>query len=76
MTRRSLRDRNRAAIALDPDTPDLEEATRAASDPDHLQPDLFQGQEDAPPCSSCGFVMVRSGSCYKCQNCGATSGCS
>ncbi len=61
---------------VDPDTPDLEEAARAASDPDHSQPDLFQGQEDAPPCSSCGFVMVRSGSCYKCQNCGATSGCS
>lgn len=40
------------------------------------QEDLFQGQEDAPPCSECGFIMVRSGACYKCQNCGATSGCS
>lgn len=40
------------------------------------QKDLFQGQEDAPPCSNCGFVMVRSGSCYKCMNCGSTSGCS
>jgi len=41
-----------------------------------LQNDLFQGQEDAPPCSECGFVMVRNGHCYKCLNCGATSGCS
>jgi ribonucleoside-diphosphate reductase alpha chain len=35
----------------------------------------FQNQEDAPPCSTCGSIMVRSGSCYKCTNCGATSGC-
>jgi ribonucleoside-diphosphate reductase alpha chain len=31
---------------------------------------------DAPPCYECGSIMVRSGSCYKCINCGATSGCS
>jgi len=35
-----------------------------------------QNQEDAPPCSVCGAIMVRSGSCYKCANCGSTSGCS
>ena len=34
-----------------------------------------QNQEDAPPCSLCGSIMVRSGSCYKCVNCGSTSGC-
>jgi ribonucleoside-diphosphate reductase alpha chain len=32
-------------------------------------------QEDAPPCSTCGSIMVRSGACYKCANCGTTSGC-
>ena len=32
-------------------------------------------QEDAPPCSTCGAIMVRSGACYKCTNCGTTSGC-
>ncbi|MEE9263094.1 MAG: vitamin B12-dependent ribonucleotide reductase [Vicinamibacteria bacterium] len=32
--------------------------------------------EDAPPCSVCGSIMVRNGSCYKCLNCGNTSGCS
>jgi len=32
-------------------------------------------QEDAPPCSTCGSIMVRSGACYKCTNCGTTSGC-
>lgn len=55
--------------------PDLE-ATTMEKSPGPSQTDLFQNQEDAPPCSVCGFIMVRSGSCYKCQNCGATSGCS
>jgi ribonucleoside-diphosphate reductase alpha chain len=31
---------------------------------------------DAPLCSTCGSLMVRNGSCYKCVNCGGTSGCS
>jgi ribonucleoside-diphosphate reductase alpha chain len=35
----------------------------------------IQTQEDAPPCSTCGSLMIRSGSCYKCTNCGTTSGC-
>ena len=35
----------------------------------------IQNQEDAPPCAICGAIMVRSGSCYKCVNCGNTSGC-
>ena len=35
----------------------------------------IQNQEDAPPCSTCGSIMVRSGACYKCVNCGTTSGC-
>ena len=33
-------------------------------------------QQDAPPCPDCGAIMIRSGACYKCMNCGATSGCS
>ena len=31
---------------------------------------------DAPSCSTCGMLMVPNGSCYKCANCGTTSGCS
>jgi ribonucleoside-diphosphate reductase alpha chain len=31
---------------------------------------------DAPSCSECGGIMTRNGSCYKCENCGGTSGCS
>jgi len=36
----------------------------------------FLYQQDAPPCHECGAIMVRNGSCYKCLNCGSTSGCS
>ena len=35
----------------------------------------MQNQEDAPPCTTCGSIMVRSGACYKCSNCGTTIGC-
>ena len=36
----------------------------------------FTSQADAPSCADCGSIMVRNGSCYKCLNCGSTSGCS
>ncbi|MDO8836582.1 MAG: vitamin B12-dependent ribonucleotide reductase [Vicinamibacterales bacterium] len=47
-------------------------APRRAAVPEML---TIQNQEDAPPCNMCGSIMVRSGSCYKCVNCGSTSGC-
>jgi len=37
---------------------------------------VFQAQADSPSCHDCGSIMVRSGNCYKCLNCGETSGCS
>jgi ribonucleoside-diphosphate reductase alpha chain len=36
----------------------------------------YLNQADAPPCHTCGEIMVRNGACYKCSNCGTTSGCS
>ncbi len=36
----------------------------------------MQTSSDAPPCSECGSVTVPNGSCYRCVNCGATTGCS
>ena len=35
-----------------------------------------QAVADSPLCSECGGLMTRNGSCYKCENCGGTSGCS
>ncbi len=37
---------------------------------------VFLLHADAPPCHVCGSLMMRSGNCHRCTNCGATSGCS
>jgi ribonucleoside-diphosphate reductase alpha chain len=39
-------------------------------------PKLSNAHEGAPTCSECGMLMVPNGACYKCENCGGTSGCS
>jgi ribonucleoside-diphosphate reductase alpha chain len=39
-------------------------------------PVSFRSQADAPSCHYCGSIMTRNGSCYRCANCGSTSGCS
>ncbi len=39
-------------------------------------PLTFKSQADAPSCHYCGSIMTRNGSCYRCANCGSTSGCS
>jgi ribonucleoside-diphosphate reductase alpha chain len=31
---------------------------------------------DSPACTTCGAIMTRNGSCYRCSECGSTSGCS
>lgn len=55
------------------DTPELR-----ATEPDQQQalPFATNVVTDAPSCSECGGLMTRNGSCYKCENCGSTSGCS
>ncbi len=35
----------------------------------------YQNQDDAPICSDCGAITVRSGACYACLQCGSSSGC-
>ena len=51
-------------------------ATKAASVVEKNEKLVFETQSDAPPCHECGSIMIRSGSCYKCLECGSTSGCS
>ena len=42
-----------------------------------LHLDLSMGvQSDAPSCNVCGHTTIRSGTCYKCLNCGNSMGCS
>jgi ribonucleoside-diphosphate reductase alpha chain len=50
-------------------------AARSAAG-EHVSKLLFETSADAPACHECGSIMVRSAACYKCMNCGATSGCS
>jgi len=47
-----------------------------ADGPNTKSSGTFRYQQDAPSCSDCGSIMVRNGACYKCLNCGSTSGCS
>jgi ribonucleoside-diphosphate reductase alpha chain len=56
---------------------DAPAATPATAEPRKKTSEFaaMRNQEDAPPCSTCGSIMIRSGSCYKCANCGTTSGC-
>jgi ribonucleoside-diphosphate reductase alpha chain len=63
----------------------ITESTEAGNTP-KLRPTEVEPQQalpfeanvvsDAPLCSECGSMMTRNGSCYKCGNCGGTSGCS
>ena len=47
------------------------------TEPEPQQDLPFQrASQDAPICAECGSLMVVNGSCYKCENCGSTSGCS
>ena len=56
-------------------TPTAKVSTTGVIVPSTSQFAAIQNQEDAPPCTTCGSIMVRSGACYKCSNCGTTSGC-
>jgi ribonucleoside-diphosphate reductase alpha chain len=62
-------------LPLDPAAAAGASPTGAITSPKTASFAAMQNQEDAPPCSTCGSIMVRSGSCYKCANCGTTSGC-
>ena len=72
-----------------PTLPGIEEASVENAQGVDIQPDPPSGDgshhmedlgtslgSDAPFCMQCGVQMGRSGSCYTCQSCGNTSGCS
>ncbi|MFH8655103.1 vitamin B12-dependent ribonucleotide reductase [Streptomyces afghaniensis] len=60
--------------------PKNEEAAKPAPQTAHTSAELVEMQlgiqADAPLCFSCGTKMQRAGSCYICEGCGSTSGCS
>jgi ribonucleoside-diphosphate reductase alpha chain len=68
----SVAEESAATAAAAPIASHASDVGKKAADFSHA---AIQNQEDAPPCSTCGSIMIRSGSCYKCANCGTTSGC-
>ena len=50
--------------------------TAAGGSMDQVQAAAKSMQSDAPACSTCGHITIRSGTCYKCLNCGTSMGCS
>jgi ribonucleoside-diphosphate reductase alpha chain len=68
------------APALIPDpkpvTDDYKIIATPATNSSAVQRLAFVNTGDAPACADCGAITVRSGSCYKCGNCGSTTGCS
>jgi ribonucleoside-diphosphate reductase alpha chain len=52
------------------------QAVKAESAMDAVNAAAKSMQSDAPACSTCGHITVRSGTCYKCLNCGQSMGCS
>ena len=51
-------------------------AARAQKSGDSTQNYMKSMQSDAPSCNTCGHITIRSGTCYKCLNCGNSMGCS
>jgi ribonucleoside-diphosphate reductase alpha chain len=64
-------DRPKAAPVVQA-APSSSTSTASASGPGAT----YKIQADAPSCHYCGNIMTRNGSCYRCGNCGSTSGCS
>jgi ribonucleoside-diphosphate reductase alpha chain len=54
----------------------VEVGAPALVEPEDSGQQEFVMETDAPTCHECGAIMVRSGACHKCTNCGSTSGCS
>jgi len=66
-----------AAAPASAPAPAMTEAMRLAPPLTNPQSSKPRDQhEGAPTCSECGMLMVPNGACYKCENCGSTSGCS
>lgn len=54
----------------------MAQTVKAESGMDAVNAAAKNMQSDAPACNVCGHIMMRSGTCYKCLNCGNQGGCS
>jgi ribonucleoside-diphosphate reductase alpha chain len=58
------------------ETANVPKALKLAEGEDPSQAHMKSMQSDAPSCNVCGHITLRSGTCYKCLNCGNSMGCS
>jgi ribonucleoside-diphosphate reductase alpha chain len=65
-----------SAVLPTPTADDDPPAASASSTPTSVRADARPMFDGAPTCSECGMLMTPNGACYKCENCGGTSGCS
>lgn len=77
LTGESLRDHSvaEAVVTKEVEVADTNQSS-LFNESDRAHTATFDNQSDAPACDTCGSIMVRNAACYKCLNCGATSGCS
>jgi ribonucleoside-diphosphate reductase alpha chain len=68
-----LGEKEQSEVHSDASTPPMKPTER---EPQMALPIMSPSVSDAPVCADCGSIMTRNGSCYKCENCGGTSGCS
>ncbi|MCC6739854.1 MAG: vitamin B12-dependent ribonucleotide reductase [Planctomycetia bacterium] len=90
LAQKFLKPEVQATLGKDSDTAVIEKAAAAAAvkaEPakpaaapmsaiEKREKQVFINQADAPPCPECGTIMTRYAACYRCDNCGGTSGCS
>lgn len=65
-----------AAPITKTDNPETDTKEEESSTDARFSPRPGEDQDDAPACPDCGSMTVRNGTCYKCLNCGSTTGCS
>jgi ribonucleoside-diphosphate reductase alpha chain len=63
-------------VASTPQSVKAQKQTLKATSMDAVNAAAKSMQSDAPSCNTCGHITVRSGTCYKCLNCGNSMGCS
>jgi ribonucleoside-diphosphate reductase alpha chain len=63
-------------VASTPQSIKAQKQTVKANSMDAVNAAAKSMQSDAPACNTCGHITVRSGTCYKCLNCGNSMGCS
>ncbi|USQ81235.1 vitamin B12-dependent ribonucleotide reductase [Ornithinimicrobium faecis] len=75
-TKKEKADKPEVVDAVDVEAPAAREVSTGVHSSAELM-EKFQGKSaDAPMCMTCGTKMQRAGSCYVCEGCGSTSGCS